>query len=148
MVDHPGHLGPWGDAIRHLLCPHAQLDQQPALPKVRTSPLENGSKARIGCSALGSRVKSGQITPLKMSVRTQYLERGLQGVDADRRRIHTAARHAVGHEASGQHMVEVRVADEDVVDLCQLVEPEQPRRRIEVALSTGRGRPLSLFRVE
>ena len=34
-------------------------------PSDSTSPTAKGTKARMGCSALGSRVKSGQITPLK-----------------------------------------------------------------------------------
>ena len=89
----------------------------------RTSPTASGTSDSIGCSALGRRVKSGQMTPLKMCVRSAASVSGSawtwiggRGVVAPR------AHHAVGQQADRQDVVEVRVADQDVLDPRQCVE--------------------------
>ena len=79
--------------------------------------------AAPGARRSGRRVKSGQITPLKMCVRSASSVAG-SACTRDRRAAarRAAAHHAVGQQADGQHVVQVRVADEDVVDARQLVE--------------------------
>jgi len=57
-------------------------------------------------------------------VRAQRVDGGRQRVHLDRLAILAVADHAVGQQADGQHMVQVRVADQDVVDGVQLVERE------------------------
>ena len=102
---------------------------RPAAPRCAVPPSvehladrERHRSASTGCSALGRRVKSGQMTPLKMCARSAARVGG-QRVHLDRRAAAArAAHHAVGQQADGQHMVEVRVAEQDVVDARQLVE--------------------------
>jgi len=59
-------------------------------------------------------------------VRAQRRQRGRQRVHLDRRPVQGPAgpRHAVGQQADGQHVVEVGMGDEDVIDLRHLVERE------------------------
>ena len=83
-------------------------------------PRRMGIRASTGRSALGRRVKSGQIMPLKMCARSAAIVSGSactwigpQPCEA------RTADHAVGEQADRQHMVEVRMADQDVVDARQ-----------------------------
>jgi hypothetical protein len=73
-------------------------------------------------SALGRRVKSGQITPLKMWRRSASSVSGSACTTIGPRAARAQAQHAVGEQADRQHVVEVRMADQDVVDARQLVE--------------------------
>ena len=68
-------------------------------PSRARSPTANGVSASTGCSALGRRVKSGQITPLKMCVRSAA-ERLGQRVHPDRRPAFGAARRRITLSAS------------------------------------------------
>ena len=55
-------------------------------------------------------------------MRAQRVQRGGQCVHGDRRPAGAAARHAVGQQADRQHMVQVRMAEEDAVDARQFVQ--------------------------
>ena len=108
-------------ARQHLDAPAAELER---LRRSRTAPAPASA-----CSALGRRVKSGQMTPLKMCVRSA-VERLRQRMHLDRRAaLARAAHHAVGQQADRQHVVEVRVADQDVVDRAPARRASGRRRR-------------------
>jgi hypothetical protein len=88
----------------------AERDRLPHLERIELS---------SGASVDGNRVKSGQITPLKMWCAGRRWWRAARAPD---RRVPAIAHHAVGQETDGQHVVEVRMADQDVVDRDQFVE--------------------------
>ena len=90
-------------------------------------PTAKGTNCSTGCSALGRRVKSGQITPLKMCSRS--LIAAISGnactLIGPRPAYATRAHHAVGQRADGQHVVEMR-ADEG----CARCAPAPPQAKI------------------
>ena len=64
-----------------------------------------------GCAASGRRVKSGQMTPLKTCRRSAAMVAASACTrTGGRLRGLAAAGHAVGQQADGQHVVEVRMA--------------------------------------
>ena len=90
-------------------------------PEVMVWPISNGTSCSIGDSADGRRVKSGQMTPLKMCARMASIVAGSActwiGTRSLRVRITLSASKPID-----KYVVQMRVADQDVIDLAQFLQ--------------------------
>ena len=123
--EHPGPLGPMHRVAhgRHGVPGGQHLQPVPAQPQLVAHGQRVEAQHRVG--GVGQAAEVGPDHAVE-DVRPQGRDRLGQRVHADGRPAGgaAAARHAVGQQADGQHVVEVGVRDDDVVDGDHLVERE------------------------
>ena len=101
---------------QHLDAPRAEREGLPDLEghEAQYRVLDGGQAREVGPQ------------PVVEEIGAQHVDRGLQRVDLDRpcAACLAAAQHAVCEQGHAQHMIEVRVREQDVVDARERVERE------------------------